>query len=269
MFMHGNYASSRWWLPQFERLPTNVRAFAPDLRGCGSTQGLTRTLKQTSSPPTISDLSTDLAEFIATLNLQNPILIGHSLGGVIATDYAVRFPGSICGLLLEDSGPPNGVPASLISQSALLPLEFGSKILMRNALRFAGLPRRGRLARALVADAIAAQSGQYMNFAYAVSTWDVTAELPTVDIPVLLIWGGKDRIMPPRIGKQYLRLLPQAEMLIVPDAGHSPHLERPNAFAGALHQFIDQCVAQPETPITEIPPRSIKDRIFRWIGISF
>ena len=141
--MHGNYASSRWWLPQFERLPPNVQAYAPDLRCCGSPDGITQPLKSKYDQLTIQDLSSDLAEFIITLNLENPILIGHSLGGVIATDFALRYPNSIRGLLLEDTGPPNGVHAGLLAQSLLLPLEFGSKILMRNALLFAGIPRGG------------------------------------------------------------------------------------------------------------------------------
>jgi branched-chain amino acid transport system permease protein len=268
VFLHGNYASSRWWLPQFERLPPILQAFAPDLRGCGTPEGITQPLEQQDGRLNIHDLSTDLAEFISALNLENPILIGHSLGGVIATDYALRYPGSVRGLLLEDTGPPNGVHAGFLAQSLLMPLEFGSKILMRNALRFAGLPRRGDLAKDLVQDAVTATPGQYLAFAQAVSNWDVELELSSLDIPLLLVWGGKDRIMSPAIANQYLRLLPQATLLMVPDAGHSPHLERPNAFAGALRQFVDQCVSQPETTFTEVTPRSLVDRISRWMRIS-
>jgi len=100
VFLHGNYASSRWWLPQLERLPSHVQAFAPDLRGCGSHKNITRPLKKENEQLTIQVLSDDLDEFISTLDLENPILIGHSLGGVIATEYALRHPGSIRGLLL-------------------------------------------------------------------------------------------------------------------------------------------------------------------------
>jgi len=102
----------------------------------------------------------------------------------------------------------------------------------------AGIPRRGDLARALVQDAVAATPGQYLAFTSAVSRWNVEAELPELDLPVLLVWGAKDRIMHPRIGNQYLKALPQAEMLVVPDAGHSPHLEHPNIFASVLEQFV-------------------------------
>jgi len=240
IFLHGNYASSRWWLPQLERLPPNVQAFAPDLRGCGNPQGVSLSTKEKKGQISIQDLSNDLAEFISALNLKNLILIGHSLGGVVATDYTLRNLNSVCGLLLEDTGPPNEILTGFFAQSLFIPLEFGSRILMRNALRLAGIPRRGDLARSLVLDALAASPGQYMAFTSAVSRWNVESDLPSLDVPTLIVWGSKDRIMPPRIGRLYLRSLPQAEMLIVPGAGHSPHLERPNFFAGALNQFIDK-----------------------------
>ncbi len=269
VFVHGNYASSRWWLPQFGRLPIDVQAFAPDLRGCGTSQGKTLPLRKENGQLSIQDLANDLAEFISALNLNNPILVGHSLGGVVATDFTLRHPSIVRGLLLEDTGPPNGLPSGLLSQSLLLPLEFGSRILMRNALRLAGIPKRGDLARALVQDAVAASPGQYLTFTRAVSRWNVESELPALDLPILLVWGGKDRITPPRIGRQYLQAIPQAEMLIVPSAGHSPHLERPNAFASILNQFIAQCVSTREVSKTEIDSKNLKDRIFSWMRKSF
>jgi len=251
VFIHGNYASSRWWLPQLERLPANVTGYAPDLRGCGTRQGITRHINQRNGQINIEDLSHDLAEFISALKLDRPILVGHSLGGVIATDFVIRYPDIARGLVLEDTGPPEGVPGGFLAQSMLIPLEFGSKILMRNALRLAGIPRRGELVKALVQDALAATPGQYINFTSAVSRWNVEAKLPSIDIPVLLVWGGRDRIMSPKIGQNYVQQFPQAELVIVPDAGHSPHLERPNAFAGLLSQFINQ------STISEIAPKPI------------
>lgn len=269
VFLHGNYASSRWWLPQMERLPQDVQAYAPDLRGCGTSQGKTLPLKRTNGQLTIQDLANDLAEFITVLNLKNPILVGHSLGGVVATEYSLRYPDTVRGLLLEDTGPPKGLPLSAFHGPFLLPLEFGSKLLMRNALRLAGLPRRGMLAKALVEDALAASSGQYIDFGIAVSRWNVESELPSLDLPVLLVWGGKDRIMSPRIAQHYLQTLPQADLLIIPDAGHSPHLERPNAFASILKQFVDQCASAESSPeFDEISPRNLRNRIIRWMRMT-
>jgi branched-chain amino acid transport system permease protein len=269
VFLHGNYASSRWWLPQLERLPENTRGYAPDLRGCGSSTGITQIQGGKTKPLTIQNLANDLAEFITELHIKNPILIGHSLGGVIATEFALRYPGALRGLILEDSGPPAGTPGGPLTQSILMPLELGSEVLMRNALRLAGIPRRGSFAKALVEDALAALPGQYLAFSRAVSRWNVEATLSTLAIPITLVWGRKDRIMPPSIGHQYLRRIPQAEMLLVPDAGHSPHLERPNAFASVVRQFVEKCVSESETSYKKIPRKNLIDSIARWIRSSF
>lgn len=265
VFLHGNYASSRWWLPQLERLPENTRGFATDLRGCGSSGGITHLHAEHSSPLTIQDLAGDLDEFITGLRLEKPILIGHSLGGVIATEFALRYPGVLRGLLLEDTGPPNGTPGGSLAQSILWPLEFGSEVLMRNTLRLAGIPRRGAFAKALVQDALAASPGIYLAFSRAVTRWNVEAELPSLKIPIILVWGRKDRIMPPSIGHRYLRLIPQCEMLLVPDAGHSPHLERPNAFASVVNLFVKRCVSTPDSSFKEIPRKRFIDSVTRWI----
>lgn len=269
VFVHGNYASSRWWLPQLERLPPNVQAFAPDLRGCGSPQGITLPNKEDHNQISIEDLSDDLAEFISALKIEDPIVVGHSLGGIVATDYALRYPDSVRGMLLENTGPPDGVPGGFLGQAVLLPLEFGSQILMRNTLRLAGIPRRGDLARDLVQDALAASPGQYIAFTGAVSRWNVESELPNLDLPVLLVWGGKDRIMPSRISQIYLSKLPEAKLVIVPDTGHSPHIERPNAFAGVLEQFVDRCVSSGRSEYQDVPPISLKDKLIRKISILF
>jgi branched-chain amino acid transport system permease protein len=268
IFIHGNYASSRWWLPQLARIPPGIQAFAPDLRGCGAPKRITHPLKPSDGILSIKDLRMDLAEFISQLNIKNPILVGHSLGGIIATDYALKYQDQIRGLLLEDTGPPGGLKFGSLAQSILLPLDLGSQIMMRNALRFAGLPRRGSLSKALVEDALAAAPGQYRLFSKAVTHWNVETDLPNFKKPLLLIWGGRDRIMPVRIGQQYTHMMPQAKMVVIPDAGHSPHLERPDAFARVLKQFINQCVSESEITPPAIPPRGVKDRILRRLRIS-
>lgn len=265
VFIHGNYASSRWWQPQLERLPITLRGIAPDLRGCGSPRRTTQVIQKETGQLTIQNLSDDIFDLVSALELDKVFLVGHSLGGIIAVDFALRYPDNLLGIILEDTGPPNGLPSGILTQSLFLPLEFGSKILMRNTLRLAGIPRKGELAKALVEDALSATQGQYLAFSKAVSSWQVEHELSNIHIPVLLIWGGKDRIMPPTIGKQYLHLLNQAEMVIFPNCGHSPHLERPNAFSKVLIQFIENCLSNSKQKYDEIQPKKINQRITQWI----
>ena len=281
VFLHGNYASSRWWLPQFERLPADTRAYAMDLRGCGSSEGLTRPLKRSRKGLTIADLARDLAEFIDALGIEDPILVGHSLGGVVATEYAIRYGPTVSGLVLENSGPPDGFSSGLLAPILASNLfEFSPEIrgerLTRSALQLAGIPRHGELAEDLVEDALATTPGQYRAFIAALARWDARTALPHLNIPTLLVWGEQDVIMPPRIGEGYARLMPDARLALIPDAGHSPHLEAPEKFSKLLQDFVYQRVIGPVmapkyTPQTAQPhlPKRIIGRLVKLLSHKF
>jgi branched-chain amino acid transport system permease protein len=266
VFVHGNYASSRWWNPQLERLPPGFQGFAPDLRGCGGSDGKTQKLQsQRDGRLSIRDLADDLAEFIGALKISAPILVGHSFGGLVVIDYALRNQESVRGIVLEDTGPPDGLPLTDLTQPLFIPLELGSRELMKNALRLVGLPPRGELSDALVDDAMTS-SRQYRAFTRAAGKWSVESLLPDLQVPTLLVWGSKDRVMPARIGRRYLSLLPNAKMVTIPGAGHSPHLECPDEFAAVLKDFVEKHASGTKgTSPKEVTPRrmQLKDTLAR------
>ena len=237
ILLHGNYASSRWWTPQLDRLPESVQAYAPDLRGCGGNEARTQ-FKQRPSRLTLNDLVDDLAQFVTALHLTNFLLVGHSLGGVIAIEYALAHQDMLRGLVLVDTAPPEGLSlAASLARPLAVSLGFGNRMLMQRALRLVGLPRRGQLARDLVSDALSTDPNQYVAFSEALKGWNVEAALPSLRVPTLLIWGQNDQIMPGHIGKRYLDLLPRAQMVVIPGAGHSPQVEQPDEFAAVLQDF--------------------------------
>jgi branched-chain amino acid transport system permease protein len=77
VFVHGNFASSRWWLPMWELLPPEVRCLAPDLRGCGSSD-------KPAAGYTIEDLAADVSAFTDAIGLRSFDLVGHGSGGAVA-----------------------------------------------------------------------------------------------------------------------------------------------------------------------------------------
>lgn len=237
VFLHGNYASSRWWVPQLERVPDCIHAFAPDLRGCGGREGRTEPQARLSRL-SIRDLANDLDLFIHALGIQAPILVGHSLGGVIATQYAVEHPQEIRALVLVDTAPPGGLPMAAFAGPYTLPLALGSRTIMRVALRHAGLPRVGALPEALIDDALCTEPDQYTAFTQSLVRWNVEAELPSLEVLTLVMWGQKDRVISSRVARQYMQLLPNAQLAILPQTGHSPPIERPDRFAVILKTFV-------------------------------
>jgi pimeloyl-ACP methyl ester carboxylesterase len=225
-------------------------AYAPDLRGCGGPGGRSQALQEDGARLTIADLAEDVYAFVVAMNVPPPTLVGHSLGGLIAIDFALAHPELLSGLVLEDTGPSSGIRLATFGEPLYRLLESRNRWLMRTALRSAGIPRRGDLARALVEDALGAVPGQYQAFSRAASRWRAAGSLSDLKLPTLLIWGRRDRIMPVIIGREYLRHLPDAEMVIIPGAGHSPHLERPKQFARALHAYLKRhsTTSQQPTP---------------------
>lgn len=239
VFVHGNYASSRWWAPQLERLPFSVRGFAPDLRGCGGQEGHTQSSNGVDGL-SVRDLADDLKQFVDALHLKHPILVGHSLGGVIVTEYAVTYPDQVGGLVLVDSGPPDGLPLLFYAQMFAAPLQFWSRTVLRVSLRQLALTSPGTISEELVDDTLSTPPEQYSAFSEALVRWNVESALPGLNIPTLIIWGEEDNIIPPQVARRYLELLPRARLVMIPDAGHCPQLQRPDEFSRALRSFVTQ-----------------------------
>jgi 3-oxoadipate enol-lactonase len=243
VFLHGNYASSRWWEPLLACVPGAYRALAPDLRGCGSRGHRSTWMGYPTRRIRIDDLVLDLEAFLSGLEMERVVLVGHSLGGLIATSFAIRHPGKVLALVLEDTGPAEGINLGSVTTPFLLPFELKNRRLLKFGLERAGIPSQGPLARSLVDDALSAPRGLYYQFAKAAAAWEASKKLEHITAPTLLLWGHDDRVMPSRYAQTYLEQIPDSRLVLIEGAGHSPHLEQPMRFTDALYLFLDQHTA--------------------------
>ncbi|NUO56314.1 MAG: alpha/beta hydrolase [Hamadaea sp.] len=103
LLVHGNCSSAAYWAPLLRHLPEQWRIVAPDLRGYGDTEtapvDATRGLK---------DFSDDLAALLDVLGLASVVVVGHSMGGGIATQLLIDHPGRVKALVLESPLSPYG-----------------------------------------------------------------------------------------------------------------------------------------------------------------
>ncbi len=249
IFLHGNYASSRWWLPQLKRIPECIHAYAPDLRGCGGRDGKTE-FHRSLDGLSVNDLVSDLDQFIDALRIKRPILVGHSFGGVIATDYALSHPDDVRGLVLVATAPPDGIPLAAFAESYAFWIKFATRTWMRHAFRRAGLSDSEGLLEDLIDDSLSSEPGQYSAFTMSLAHWNVESSLTQLKLPTLLVWGRGDLVVPARVGRRYLEVLPNAKMVVIPGAGHSPMIERADKFASILKAFALPLV--PERRISAI-----------------
>jgi 2-succinyl-6-hydroxy-2,4-cyclohexadiene-1-carboxylate synthase len=218
-------------------LGTRFRVLAPDLPGHGL------------SPPATSwdDALLALHEALGP----GPLFLGgYSLGARLALAYTLRFPAAVRGLALE-SGTPGIASAAERAQrrvedaalEELLVREGVSAFVQRweahptlASLRDLPAPLATSLrARRLGQTAIGLRSAlRQLGTGAQPSLWDRLAE---VDVPVLLIAGARDAKFT-GIAREMKARLPHAHLEVIPDCGHSPHLEWPQRTAAALIGFL-------------------------------
>lgn len=291
VLLHGNLASWRWWQPVLDRLPTGHRAYAPDLRGFGET-------RRHQGGYSIQALVEDLHGFTAKLGLSAFHLVGHSLGGVAALQFALSHQEDVRSLTLVAPAPAEGLPlvpgtgrgphwlrslSSLPRDASLTGLDLLSRLgavmpggvarpatvdnnvapasgplppgmlrflrpLFRKALAgaMASLPRDEAF-DALVRDVERAPPRVVREYARALDEWNVEGELWRVTIPVLILWGRKDFLIPYAGLKRTASQLPRAQLVTWPDVGHVPQLEEPERFVRLLREFIHESSSAPES----------------------
>lgn len=266
VLVHGNFGTWRWWRPLFDRLPPDARAYAPDLRGCGDSDR--------SGPHTIPALADDLAAFADTLGLAHFHLLGHSLGGAVALEFALRQPERAQTLALVAPAPAEGMPMfrntstpapwltrlfDLKRDTALAQLDTGYRFwrtlganrhLLRRALqRLTPTLRHDDAFEALVDDAARMSPKAVIGHLRSLDDWNVQAQLSRIKAPTLIVWGERDILVPRPALERMVSRLPRGRLVVWPDTGHAPQLEQPDRFAMLLSSFIRE-----NTPATTRHP---------------
>jgi 2-succinyl-6-hydroxy-2,4-cyclohexadiene-1-carboxylate synthase len=245
ILLHGFTGSADSWRPLLPALGRRRRALAFDLPGHGPAPG--------GAPPARIDLG-DCVEAVRrrldALGIREAVLLGYSLGGRLALRFAVDHPECVRGLVLESASPGIPEPAARDARRkadhALADgieregLDAFVDAWMRQPL-FATqdrLPRavrdRERALRMIHHPGWLAASLRGTGQGTMAPLWD---DLPALRTPVLLLAGELDAKYRDVTAKVAVRM-PDARVLIVPGAGHTTHLENPEAFAAAVETFL-------------------------------
>jgi pimeloyl-ACP methyl ester carboxylesterase len=253
LLLHGNFATWRWWAPALARLPEGVRAFAPTMRGCVGTVA-------TSGGYELAQLARDVEHFASALGLQRFHLVGHSLGGAIALQYALDQPGRLTALDLVSPAPGDGLESMLAQETAagrmlrtLNPeraLDRAALLTMLRLGRDLGTNRRylRRMLRnlmpgvdeaavdleRLVSDAAEMDPHAIVSLYRALARWDVRDRRASLQVPTRILAGARDVLVPLPALAELARAIPGAVLEVKPQGGHSPMLEQPEVFGAWL-----------------------------------
>ena len=215
-----------------ENLAEDYEVILPDHPGFGLSQ-------QSNYLNSVSDLSFYYLDFIKELNLKDIHLVGHSMGGWIAAEVAVRSTANITSLTLISSAGIHvkGVTKGdifLWSPEELVRNLYVNQDIISDMLSYeASSEEIEIMVRNRVAAARYAWHPRFYNP-------DLAKWLHRIDIPTLILWGGQDKIFPAEYATAFKELIPHAQMEILNQCGHVPHMDRPDEFYPRLKSFLSE-----------------------------
>ncbi len=202
------------------------------------------------APYSIRDHAQDLAALMETLELSQVILVGISVGGMIALDFVANWPGRVRALVLSDTAPRIGTPQMWDERIGLLReqgmVHLGQAILSRWFVpEFAGsspAAYRGYL-NMLVRTPLEG----YIGTCEAIRDADLTPVLGDIRVPSLVLCGAADLATPPELTRRMAEMLPDAVFQEIPAAAHLPCVEQPDQMAALISRFVAEKLVGSET----------------------
>ena len=253
LLLHGIGNNCQTWAGVIDRLAESYTVIAPDLLGHGNSD-------KPRGDYSIAGYANGMRDLLSVLDIEQATVVGHSLGGGIALQFAYQFPERCQRLALVGSGGLGpelsaGLRAATLPGAELVltaltdvsgPLRLGFQVLERIG-RAIGWRRVGDLAEA--GDALLALKDAEARRAFLRTlrgVVDARGQAVTAldrlyladSIPMLVIWGSRDPIVPALHAETVRSLVPSARIEVFAGAGHWPHLDEPDRFCDVLLDFM-------------------------------
>jgi pimeloyl-ACP methyl ester carboxylesterase len=266
ILIHGNLSSSVYYLPLIERLPDDIRVIALDLRGFGDSSYHQRF-------DSLANLATDVQLFMKELNIDKATIVGWSLGGGVALEFASRYPKSTEKLILINSTTHKGYPIFKKDKNNAPIFTEGYKT--KDELSLDPLQVKP------VLDAIATENAFFMSYIYDLTIYThqkpspeanqlyiketlkqrclvdadfALASLNMSDTPnlyskgdgsikqikadTLMFWGNLDKTVPEYMVFDNLNAIEGAKYIKLEPCGHSPLVDQPDLLTQSIINFI-------------------------------
>jgi pimeloyl-ACP methyl ester carboxylesterase len=278
VLLHGIADSGQTWDVLLPHLPTDndrgaFTILAPDLLGHG------RSAKPRSDY-SLSAHANMLRNLLDALGHDQVIVVGHSLGGGVAMQFAHQYPERCRGLMLVATGGLGNEVAGLLRAAALPGAELVLRLLAAHQIQRTLGAVSGPLGRGLrplrlsitvdIDDilrgyrALSDSEAQAAFLATLRSVVDTGGQRVSAmnwlsvagKAPITLVWGGRDPIIPVRHAYDAHELIPHSELVIFPDAGHFPHRQDPRRFACLIADFVHALDRKAPQPVSVTPPRT-------------
>jgi pimeloyl-ACP methyl ester carboxylesterase len=234
IFLHGLSDSWHSFETVLANLPASIHAFAISQRGHGDSEGPLEGY-------TPKDFASDVAAFMKEKNIRSAFIVGHSMGGVNAQQFALNYPHMLKGLILVDTDPAfkdnPGMP-EFYQQS--LQLEGSMDRVFMDEFQKSTLSRPidSVYYELLVDEGMKVPLHVFKQAFTGLMEVNYSNDLKKIMAPVLIMWGEKDTMTPRQAQDQFIKEIRKAKMIVYENTGHALHWQEPKRFADHLVAFI-------------------------------
>ena len=236
LFLHGWLGSWRYWYPTIEVVSSHFRTYSFDFWGFGDSNRTQR------GPVSIQSYSDQVIRFMDEMGLDQVTLVGHSMGGMVALKTAINNPKRISRVAAVGA-PIDGNSLSWLLKLTDMPFladAFATMPWLRRSLFRFFLGQTNDPAVSEVIDDSVKSSGTTLRRAVA-SMWrtDLRPELPRLQVPTLIVQGGRDDIVHPNQADLFDKI-DNANVVVMPESRHFPFLDESEVFNDLLMRFLKQ-----------------------------
>lgn len=239
IFIHGYPLNKTMWEAQLQALSTVARVITPDLRGHGGSEPVQGTY-------TMRSMAKDIKELIENLNIEQPVVLcGLSMGGYICFEFMRNYSNMVKGMILAATrATADSIEVKVNREEAVaIALEKGplaiANMMLPKMLATATYAQKPvlveRVRNIMVNTSTQAIVGDLRGM---LNREDSTPLLKEIDIPVLILHGAEDQIIPKSEVDLMENGIKNVKLQIIPAAGHLLNIEQPDLFNKAVRNFI-------------------------------
>lgn len=235
IFLHGISDSWHSFESVLKYLPRHIHAFAISQRGHGDSE-------RPSSGFLMKDFANDVAAFIKKKKLGRVIVAGHSMGGIVAQQFAVLYPELVKGLVIIDS-------EANFKDNPGMPEFFNEVLKLEGSIdrKFMDDFQRSTLSRPiepayyekLVNEGMKVPVKVFRDAFTGIMEADLTKEIKSIQAPVLVFWGDQDSFCPREGQDALVRNIKNSRLVVYEGIGHALHWQEPRRFVKDLMDFVN------------------------------
>lgn len=246
LFLHGWMGSWRYWFPTIEQVEAKYRAYSFDFWGFGES-------RRKSTPESIQNYSRQVIRFLDALGIDKVLLVGHSMGGMVALKTALDYPARIASVVTVGAPIVGSSLSWFLKMTCYQPVAntFANTPWLRRFLfrHFLG-ETSDPAVHEILDDSLKSSAVTLQRSIASMLRTDLRPELSRLTTPALIVHGGRDEIVNPN-QVDLFHQVSLAQVVVMPKSRHFPFLDEPEQFNMLLLSFLARDHSSFRSPIRQ------------------